>query len=95
MDNVSLSDLAASSLGAGFLGLVGRALSYARAGRPPLRWGLLFELPLAYGMGLIGHGVADYLGVQQATGVAIIVVVSYLGPPAIDMIVARFTAGRK
>ena len=51
---------AASAAGAGALGLLGRALHLARADRRPLGWSLIWELPVAIGMGIVGKGLADY-----------------------------------
>ena len=50
-------DLAANSVGAGALGILGRLLALAHSDHRPIGWSLLWEVPTAIGMGLIGKGI--------------------------------------
>lgn len=64
--------------------LAGRLMYHAgevRAKRRPI-WSrdLIWELPIAVGMALIGDGVGEYLDVSNTQQVAIVAVLSYLGP---------------
>lgn len=43
-------------------------------------WELVWELPTAFGMGLVGEGAAQYFGWEASSRTAAIVVLSYLGP---------------
>lgn len=80
---------AASAAGAGALGLLGRALHLARADRRPLGWSLLWEVPTAIGMGIVGKGLADYLGLDGFTEYAVTISVAYVGPRVIDLAIGE------
>lgn len=80
---------AASAAGAGALGLLGRALHLARADRRPLGWSLLWEVPTAIGMGIVGKGLADYLGLNGFTEYAVTISVAYVGPRVIDLAIGE------
>ena len=56
---------------------------------------LLWELPVAFGMGLVGEGVAAYLQLDDTAGVALIVALAYLGPRGIEVLLERKFAGKK
>lgn len=62
----------------------GRAMYHAgevRARRRPiLSWDLAWEMPLAVGMALIGDGLSAYWHLDEPVGVALIAILSYLGP---------------
>ena len=45
---------------------------------------LLWELPVAFGMGVFGEGAADYFMLSDTAGVALIVALAYLGPRGIE-----------
>jgi hypothetical protein len=72
---------AATAILAAFLG---RAMYHAgevRAGRrAALSWGLLWELPLLFGMALIGDAVGSYAAASREVTIGLISVLSYLGP---------------
>ena len=88
---------AASAAGAGALGLLGRALRLARADRRPLGWSLLWELPVAIGMGIVGKGLADYAGLDGFPEYAVTISIAYVGPRVIDLAIGeieRRTKGR-
>ena len=46
---------------------------------------LVWELPVAFGMGLVGEGVAAYMELSETVGVALIVALAYLGPRGIEV----------
>lgn len=64
--------------------IVGRAMWHAQEvrakRRPIMSTDLLWEVPLAIGMALIGDALASYLGLSREVGVGLIAVLSYLGP---------------
>ena len=45
---------------------------------------LIWELPVALGMGFVGDGLAEYLGEAGATRTGLIVTISYLGPRVLE-----------
>ncbi len=68
----------------GLIGLLGRLLFLARVDRRRFGWGLLWEIPIAIGMGAIGKGVADWFNLSPFPEMAVIVCVAYVGPRFID-----------
>lgn len=56
---------------------------------------LLWELPVAFGMGLIGDGVASYFELTESTTMGLIVVLGYLGPRGIEMVFEKRFGGAK
>ena len=80
---------AASAAGAGALGLLGRMLHLARVDRRPLGWSLLWELPVAIGMGIVGKGLADYFNLDGFTEYAVTISVAYVGPRVIDLAICE------
>lgn len=84
-----IGNLAASAAGAGALGLLGRALHLARTDRRPLGWSLLWEIPVAIGMGILGKGLADYIGLGGFPNYALTIAVAYIGPRFIDLALAK------
>lgn len=51
---------------------------------------LLVELPIAFGMGLFGEGVAGYFELTDTAGVALIVALAYLGPRGIEVLFTKW-----
>ncbi len=70
----------------GLIGLLGRLLFLARADRRRFGWGLLWEVPIAIGMGAIGKGLADWFGLPSFPETALIVSIAYVGPRFIDAV---------
>lgn len=58
--------------------------------RPLLSLTLIWELPMAFGMALIGDGLSDYLALSDTTSIAVISAVSYLGPRGAGAIIERW-----
>jgi len=78
---------------------VGRLMWHAgeaRAGRrPAFGLFLVWEVPMAIGMALIGDGAGEYLDLTDSQTVALIAVLSYLGPRGICAGVERWWVNRK
>lgn len=51
--------------------------------RPALTFALLWELPVIFSMGVIGSGLAEWLGYRAHVQAAVIACVAYLGPNTI------------
>lgn len=79
----------ALAIGAAFCG---RAMAMGLQ-RPVIGWGLLWEVPVVIGMGVIGSGAADWLQLHGSRSGALIAVMGYLGPtgvmPLLNMIARR------
>lgn len=80
-----MDDSVVSGAVAGGLGVLGRLTALAHMERRPFGWNLLWELPVAISMGLIGAGIAEYFHVTGTAGQAIAVSAGYVGPRLIDM----------
>lgn len=70
--------------------MIGRLLALARASRRPSGWSLLWEIPIACGMGVVGKGVAEALGVDGFQHYAVVIAIAYAGPRMIDILLARY-----
>lgn len=83
---------------AGVAGLAGRLMAHAqlvrRGKRRLMGVQVLWEAPTAFGMGLIGQGVADYFQFNGTIGLAVITSIAYLGPQSVeaayDVLLRRF-----
>ena len=72
----------------------GRAMWHAveaRKGRRKL-FGIeiLYELPIAIGMAVIGDGLAGWLGLQQTATLALVAALSYLGPRGSEVMLSKW-----
>lgn len=78
------------------LAFSGRALRVAVL-RPTITRALFWEIPVCLGMGIIGSGAAEYLGLHGRQAGAFIAALAYLGPTcitaALDIVIRRGTAG--
>ncbi|WP_193183288.1 phage holin family protein [Nisaea sediminum] len=80
-----------SIFGASILGRLMYLAGLCRRGdRRFWSWSLLWEIPVAFGMGLIGAGVAEYLDLGQMGALGTIAVASYLGPRGAEATLERF-----
>lgn len=81
-----------------FWAVVGRLLYHTRLVQLGQRrfWSvqLLWELPVALGMGFVADGMAAWLELTGRPAVALIVSVSYLGPRLIEGLFAVALSGR-
>lgn len=80
------SGLVQHGLLASVLGAVGRLLFLAKATSRPKGWQLLWEVPLAVGLGLVGISIAGFLETINSVSYGIIIAVAYLGPQIIDKV---------
>lgn len=76
---------AVSALG----GILGRLMALSQERRMPLRWGLLWELPTAVGMGWIARGGAEYMHLTGFPAFAITIAGGYIGPGIISWAVQK------
>jgi drug/metabolite transporter (DMT)-like permease len=71
-------------------GMIGRLMHHAREvqalRRQPFSWHLLWELPIACGMGLIANALCEYMGFSRTVSVGVVVSISYLGPSFVEIV---------
>lgn len=77
------------------MGLLGRAMSLSRDRPRRLGWNLLWELPIALGLGLFGLAVGEHFNLGPWETNAASIVIGYLGPPIVDDLVRRWIPGRR
>lgn len=79
----------------GGAGILGRLMFHARQVQmgkcKPLTWALLWDLPIALGMGWIALGIASWLEVRHEVTISIALIVAYLGPYGIDSLFAKWS----
>lgn len=72
----------------GGAGVIGRLMFHARqvqqGKRKPWTWALLFDLPIALGMGWIVYGLAEWQHLTPQATVSAAIMASYLGPYTLD-----------
>lgn len=90
MSDGFLNEEVVKAAGAGALGLLGRLIAMSRMDRRPFGWSLLWEIPTAVGMGIIGSGLADYLELKNFAHHAMTISVGYIGPRLVDEIFNRW-----
>ncbi len=79
------------------LGLIGRLMYLSEERRQPISLSLLWELPTAIAMGLIGRGVGEYLRLDGFLLFTMSIVAGYMGPRVISwavQIYANRVAGK-
>jgi hypothetical protein len=78
---------------AGAAGMMGRLMFHAKqvqAGRrKPLSWTLLWDIPIALGMGWSALGVCTWRGAPYELMISVALLASYLGPWTLDLVVAK------
>ncbi len=79
--------------------IIGRGMFHAQEvrarRRPILSWDLIWEVPLAVGMALIGEGLAEYWELSRSVGTALIAVLSYLGPRGVGALFETWIGRKK
>lgn len=90
MDDQSLREMALQGATAAGAGIVGRLVALSRRSDRRLGWNLLWELPAAIGLGMLGLAVGEHFHLGPWETNASGFVIAYLGPPAIDEIVRRW-----
>jgi hypothetical protein len=73
-------------------GVLGRMIGIARADQRRWGWRVLWELPVAVGMGWIGAGIAEYFDFRGFVAYASMIAAGYLGPRAVDEVFDRLKA---
>lgn len=72
----------------GGAGIMGRLMFHARmvqqGRRKPLSWALLFDLPIALGMGWVAYGLCVWAGLASEPTISVAIAASYLGPYSVD-----------
>lgn len=63
--------------------------------RPVVSWELLWELPVAVGMALVGDALGAYLGASREVTVGLIAALSYLGPRGVGAALEKWAASKK
>lgn len=51
---------------------------------------LLWEIPVAVGMAIIGDGIASYLGLGQPVSTGLVAMLAYLGPRGAETLLAAW-----
>ena len=78
----------------GGAGLLGRLMFHAKlvqnGQRKPFSWTLLWDVPVALGMGWISLGLGTWLGVAWEVTISLSLAIAYLGPFGIDTIFAKW-----
>lgn len=83
-------DALASYLLACIIAFAARAMALSMQ-RPPITLALLWELPVVACMGVIGSGLAEWLGYRTHAAGAVVACVAYLGPNAIATVFKHIT----
>lgn len=77
----------------GGAGILGRLMHHARqvqnGKRKPWTWALLFDLPIAFGMGWGAYGACVWWNLGAEPTLSIAIAASYLGPYSVDRIFSR------
>ena len=94
LEEWTVRELASQGALAGGMGMLGRMLALAASAKRPIGLSLLWEIPLAIGMGVVGKGIADAFGLTGFSNFAVIIAVSYTGPRLIDIALARYAEGK-
>lgn len=63
--------------------------------RPIFGWEILWEMPMIIGMGIIGEGLASYLGFEQPISTAIVATLSFYGPRGVEVAVDKILRGSR
>lgn len=90
LQEMGLSEVANQGATAGGLGLLGRLVALSVASKRPTGWSLLWELPLALGMGVVGKGIAESMQTTGFMHYAVIIGISYTGPRILDILTQRY-----
>lgn len=88
VDEREMAKLIEAGWMAAAFGGLGRMIALSRDTRPILRWGLLWELPVAFGAGFIAAGACSYLALGTVPTGAAMIVAGRMGPDVIDLAVA-------
>lgn len=56
---------------------------------------LLWEIPVAIGMAIIGEALASYLGLTQPVSTGLVATLAYLGPRGAEAVISAWLGRRK
>lgn len=56
---------------------------------------LLWEIPVAIGMAIIGEGIASYLGLGQPVSTGLVATLAYLGPRGAEALLTAWLCRKK
>jgi hypothetical protein len=56
---------------------------------------LLWEIPVAIGMAIIGEGIASYLGLGQPVSTGLVATLAYLGPRGAEALLTTWIGRKK
>jgi hypothetical protein len=65
-------------------------MSLTEERRMPFTRGLLWELPTAIAMGLIGRGIGEYVGLDGFPLISSMISISYIGPRTISWAMQKY-----
>lgn len=57
-------------------------------------WELVYEIPSAIALAMLGEAVASYLGIDEAVRPAVVGTLAFLGPRGIEVIMLKFLESR-
>lgn len=85
-------EIAKTAVTAGGLGILGRLVYWAaHQNHHPIGWSLLWELPLALGMGWFGIGMSEYFQLTQNETYGATICVAYIGPRLFDLMLLKIS----
>lgn len=73
-------------------GIIGRLIGIIRSDDRRWGWRMLWELPVAIGMGWIGAGIAEFFDLRGFAAYAAMISAGYIGPRLVDEIFDRLKA---
>ncbi|ULB10745.1 phage holin family protein [Cereibacter azotoformans] len=86
---------AVATLIAAFVGRLMYHTSEVRAHRRPFfGWELLWEIPVAVGMAVIGEALSRYLGLDSPVSTGLVATLAYLGPRGAEALIERLIRGK-
>lgn len=79
----------------GFAGMIGRLMYHAKlvqAGkRKPFSWALLWDIPIALGMGWVAYGITSIVSEMPWQGtISMAMIAAYLGPYGVDTVFSKW-----
>ena len=97
-DKQTVADLLASWFGGAGTTMIGALLGRAmwhvsearKARRKFLGAELVWELPIAIGMAIIGEGLATYLALNHPTSTGLVAALAYLGPRGAEVLFMKW-----
>jgi hypothetical protein len=89
ISDMLLRDLAVQGAAVGGLGMLGRLMALYGSEKRSISLSLLWEIPTAIGMGIIGKGVAETIGTEGFQHYAIVIAIAYGGPRVVDLLLAK------